>query len=87
LRVKAARIVGIFDANREDAVLEILHAYKIVFLCEDLGGEPGSSDETSAAGFFGRDAIPPLSGARTSPRHLQAAFSHYDDPLRQPEFD
>ena len=50
LNVKAARIIGVFDANREDTVIDIMHAYKIVFLCEDLGGKPAPSSETSAAG-------------------------------------
>jgi ADP-ribose pyrophosphatase YjhB (NUDIX family) len=84
---RASRIVGIFDANREDADREVMHAYKIVFLCDDLGGEPRPSNETSAAGFFGRDETPPLSDKRTSIRNLHEVFAHFDDPGLAPVFD
>ena len=87
LRVRAARIVGVFDSNRESGDVDILHAYKLVFLCDDLGGEPRSSNETSAAGFFGLHEIPALSSARTSLRNLQAAFSHREDPRLPAVFD
>jgi len=84
---RAARIVGVFDANREDAERDVMHAYKIVFLCDDLGGEPRPSNETSDAGFFGRDEIPPLSVNRTSPRNLREVFARVDDPTLLPAFD
>lgn len=87
LRVRAARIVGIFDTNREDADNDIMHAYKIVFLCDDLGGDPRPSNETSAAGFFGKDEIPPLSSKRTSQRNLREVFAHFEDPGLLPVFD
>jgi ADP-ribose pyrophosphatase YjhB (NUDIX family) len=87
LRVRAARIIGVFDANREGPELEVMHAYKLVFLCEDLGGEPHSSNETSDARFFGPDEIPALSTARTSIRNIREAFAHREDPALQPVFD
>ncbi len=87
LRVRAARLAGVYDANRAEGELEVMHAYDLVFLCEDLGGEPHSSNETSEAGFFGLQEIPPLSGARTSLRHLQAAFALAQNPDRTAEFD
>jgi ADP-ribose pyrophosphatase YjhB (NUDIX family) len=87
LRARAARLVGVYDTNREGGELEVMHAYKIVFLCEDLGGEPRSSNETSDAGFFDLDEIPPLSGARTAPRHLRAAFARRENPNLAAEFD
>jgi hypothetical protein len=64
-----------------------MHAYKLVFLCEDLGGEPHSSNETSDARFFGPDEIPALSTARTSIRNIREAFAHREDPALQPVFD
>jgi ADP-ribose pyrophosphatase YjhB (NUDIX family) len=70
LRVRAACLADVYDANREEGPLDVMHAYDLVFLCDDLGGEPRSSNETSDAGFFGMGEIPALSGARTSPRQL-----------------
>ncbi|MBN2084865.1 MAG: NUDIX hydrolase N-terminal domain-containing protein [Anaerolineales bacterium] len=87
LRVRAARLVGVYDKNNEIGQREVMHLYDLVFLCDDLGGEPGSSNETSDARFFGLDEIPALSTARTSVRNIQEAFAHWKDPALQPVFD
>ena len=87
VKARAARIVGVFDANREDSDIDVMHAYKIVFLCDDLGGEPRASNETSEAGFFGEDEIPALSRNRTSKRNLREAFAHLRNPGLPAVFD
>ncbi|MBN1440423.1 MAG: NUDIX hydrolase N-terminal domain-containing protein [Anaerolineales bacterium] len=87
VEARAARVAGVFDANREDADRDVMHVYKIVFLCDDLGGEPHPSDETSAAGFFGIEEIPALSERRTSLRILQAVFARCADSAMPPAFD
>jgi ADP-ribose pyrophosphatase YjhB (NUDIX family) len=87
LKVRAVRLIGVFDANREGPELEVMHAYKLVFLCEDQGGAPRSSNETSDARFFGINEIPALSSARTSIRNIREAFAHRDDPSLQAVFD
>jgi len=85
--VKARKVIGVYDANRLGP-LEIFHAYKIVFLCDLLGGEARTSNETSEVGFFGREEIPlMLSGERTKPRHITDAFSVLDDSDRPAVFD
>ena len=85
--VKARKVIGIYDANRLGP-LEIFHAFKIVFLCDLLGGEARTSNETSEVGFFGREEIPiMLSGERTKPRHITDVFSVLDDPDRPTVFD
>lgn len=72
--VKAHRVIGVYDANRIGP-LEVFHAFKIVFLCEIIRGEPRISDETSEVSFFSRNEIPEiLSGERTRQRHIQDAF-------------
>jgi ADP-ribose pyrophosphatase YjhB (NUDIX family) len=87
LRVRAVRLVGVYDRNNEIAQREVLHLYDLVFLCDDLGGEPRPSNETSDAQFFGQDEIPELSSARTSPRNIREAFAHKDDPSLQAVID
>src|SRR3989304_3018955 len=78
-RVKARKVVGVYDANRADP-LELFHAFKIVFLCEILSGEAEPSNETSEVTFFGRDEIPGVfSGERTKLRHILDAFAAYQD--------
>ena len=72
--VSAEKVIGVYDANRAGP-LEVFHAFKIVFLCNILGGEPRISSETSQVGFFSQDDIPEvLSGERTKIRHIDDAF-------------
>lgn len=86
-RVKARKVIGIYDGNRIGP-LELFHAFKIVFLCELLGGEARSSSETSAVAFFGPDEIPPiLSGERTKARHILDAFAALESPDSATIFD
>jgi ADP-ribose pyrophosphatase YjhB (NUDIX family) len=87
LTVRAARLVGVYDANNESGLREVMHLYDLVFLCDDLGGEPHASNETSDAGFFGLDEIPTLSSARTGLRQLRAAFTHRENSSLPTEFD
>jgi ADP-ribose pyrophosphatase YjhB (NUDIX family) len=86
-RVKAIRLIGVYDANRVGP-LELFHAFKLVFLCDLIGGEPTPSAETSEVSFFSQDGIPPsLSGERTLPRHIIDAFAALADPNRPAVFD
>lgn len=85
--VEVKKVIGIFDANRGGIPIEFYHAYKIVFLCEIIGGEARPSDETSAVDFFGFDGLPPLSANRTNERHLREVLAHLQDPCRQTAFD
>src|SRR6186713_607256 len=59
-RVKAEKVVAVIDANRLEP-MEFYHAYKIIFLCKLLDGEPRISHETLAVDFFDPNELPPLS--------------------------
>jgi ADP-ribose pyrophosphatase YjhB (NUDIX family) len=86
-RVKARKVIGIYDANRRGP-LEIFHAYKVVFLCEMVSGDARPSMETSEVGFFGREELPSvLSGERTLLRHIQDAFYAMANPDCPTVFD
>ena len=85
--VRASRVIGIYDANRSGP-LELFHAFKLVFLCDSLGGAPTPGMETSAVEFFSIDELPErLSGERTMPRHIQHAFACLNDPDLRTVFD
>lgn len=87
LRVKAHRLVGVYDNNRVEP-LELFHCFKLVFLCDLLGGEASPSLETSEVGFFGLDEIPQkLSGQRTGQRHIRDAFAALANPGCPTVFD
>ena len=86
-RVRAQKLIGVYDANR-NGPLELFHAYKIVYLCELLDGQPTPSVETSEVAFFAFNAIPAhLSGERTKPRHILDAFASLNNPSLPTVFD
>ena len=85
-RVKAEKVVAVMDANRVEP-FEFYHAYKIIFLCKLLEGEPRTSHETLAVDFFDIDHLPPLSSYRTDEAMLQEVFAHVENPNRRTLFD
>ena len=86
-QVRAVKLVGVYDANRT-AELRFNHAFKLVFLCELLGGEAAESYETTEVGWFDWEHIPqPFSGTRTNQRHLDDVRALIADPDRPTVFD
>lgn len=87
LQVKARSLVGVYDANRVGP-LDLFHAFKIIFLCDLIGGEIRPSEETSEVAFFALEEIPAsLSSERTKPRHIFDAFKAYNDQDFRTQFD
>ena len=85
-RVKAEKVVAVIDANRIEP-FEFYHAYKIIFLCKLLDGEPRTSHETLAVDFFDPNHLPPLSNYRTNESMIQEVFAHIKNPSRLAAFD
>jgi ADP-ribose pyrophosphatase YjhB (NUDIX family) len=85
-RVKAEKVVAVLDANRIEP-FEFYHAYKIIFLCSLLDGEPRTSYETLAVDFFDPDHLPPLSSYRTNYEMIREVFAHIQNPSRPTAFD
>ena len=85
-RVKAEKVVAVLDANRIQP-MEFYHAFKIIFLCTLVGGEPRTSNETSAVDFFDLNELPPLSKYRTDETMLQEVFAHVMESSRPTAFD
>lgn len=85
--VKPVKVIGVFDANRRGGYLELFHAFKIIFLCELVGGEARISDETLDVKFFDFNDLPPLSLNRTNEKHLNEIKLHLQNPDRKTFFD
>jgi len=85
--VKPIKVIGVFDANRLGGQLELFHAFKIVFLCEFIGGKAATSDETSDVRFFSFEILPPLSLNRTNDTHINEILAHLKDPQKPAYFD
>ena len=65
-----------------------VHVYKLFFLCRRDGGvQPPQALETLDVGWFGLDALPPLSLGRVNERQLARALAHHRDPALAAEFD
>jgi ADP-ribose pyrophosphatase YjhB (NUDIX family) len=85
-RVKAEKVVAVIDANRIQP-FEFYHAYKIIFLCSILDGEPRISYETLAVDFFDPKHLPALSSYRTNEEMIREVFAHIQNPNRPTAFD
>lgn len=85
--VMPLKVIGVFDANRMGRRLEFFHAFKIIFLCELIGGIPATSSETIDVRFFSFDNLPPLSINRTNEKHIEEIKLHLKDPYRKTFFD
>ena len=86
-QVKARKLVGVYDANRTGE-LHFHHAYKLVFLCDLLGGEAKTSSETSEVDWFSFDQLPqPFSGERTLQRHIDDLIAAHQNPIAATIFD
>ncbi len=78
-RVKAIKVIGVYDANRFEPI-DFFHAYKLIFLCQIIGGKAQPSSETSKVAFFNQDEIPGnLSFSRTPARVLADCFNAQAD--------
>ncbi len=84
--VQAEKVIAVIDANRIEP-MEFYHAFKIIFLCTLIGGEPQVSHETMAVDFFDMNNLPPLSLYRTDESMLREVFAHIQDPNRRTAFD
>lgn len=85
-RVEAQKVVAVIDANRIEP-FEFFHAYKIIFLCKLVDGEPRTSYETLAVDFFDPDHLPLLSLFRTNEEMIREVFAHLQNPNRPTAID
>jgi len=86
-RVRAERLIYLYDpaAHRRDDCL--VHVYTALFLCTLIGGEPATSIETTAVGFFAQDALPELSLTRNTDAQIGRAFAALHNPDAPASFD
>jgi len=84
---RATKLIAIVDRDKHAHSTTLLHVYKLFFLCDLIGGEPTTSLETSAVGFFARGALPELSFPRVLPEQVARAFRHREHPELPTEFD
>lgn len=86
-RVKAKKVLAVYDRNKQGHTPFIFHLYKIFFLCEIIGGESKTSFETDDVDFFGLDELPELSTGRVTRKQIERFFEHYKNPDLPTDFD
>lgn len=86
-KVKAKKVLAVYDRNKQGHTPYIFHLYKIFFLCEIIGGESKTSYETEDVGFFGLDELPELSTGRITRKQIERFFEHYKNPALPTDFD
>jgi ADP-ribose pyrophosphatase YjhB (NUDIX family) len=86
-RVRAVKLLAVYDRNKHPHLPFPFHTYKLFFLCELTGGEPAHSVETDGVGFFREDALPELSAMRVTPGQLARFFRHHRHPDWPTDFD
>jgi len=85
--VVARKLAAVFDRTRHPHPPSPNHAYKMMFICELLGGEATPSYETPEVGFFPRYALPPLSASRITGWQMEQLFEHAAHPEWPTMFD
>ena len=81
------KLAALFDRNKHPHPPMPLHAYKLLFLCDLIGGEAAPSFETPEVAFFPRHALPKLSIARVTEYQIEHMFEHAAHPEWPTTFD
>ena len=85
--INAVRLMAIYDRDRQGHPPCPFHVYKVIFLCDLVGGSARTSLETDAVDFFGEDELPGLSESRVLPAQVKRAFAFARDPSLPADFD
>jgi len=80
LEVKPVRLLAVLDKKCHAHPPDLYHIYKLFVLCEETGGVLQQGMETSEAGFFGLDELPPLSAPRITPDQIRLMFDYRQCP-------
>jgi ADP-ribose pyrophosphatase YjhB (NUDIX family) len=86
-RARAVKLAALIDRRRHPHPPHVHHIYKLIFLCELLGGEAACSHETDAAAFYPVTALPELSLGRILPQQIALLYRHHLQPTLPTEFD
>lgn len=85
--VSAVRLMAIYDRDKQGHPPCPFHVYKVIFLCNLVGGSAKTSLETEAVCFFREDELPVLCESRVLLTQVKRAFSFARDPNLRAEFD
>ncbi len=74
LEVKVSRLLGVWDRNQHGHPPYPWHVYKMIFLCEIIGGEHAISHESLDIRYVDPEHLPELSLTRIVPEEIHASI-------------
>ena len=74
LSVKVTKLLGVWDRNLHGHPPYPWHVYKLIFLCEEIGGSLALSHESTDIGFFDINELPELSLTRIVPEQIKVSM-------------
>ncbi len=86
-QARAVKLAALIDRNRHPHPPSVHHIYKLMFLCELLGGHATTSLETDAVAFFPLTGLPELSTGRILSSQIQRLYQHQLDRTLPTDFD
>ena len=87
IRVKARRVLAIFDKKCHDHPEDLFYTYKIFMECEPDNFEISTGMETLDAGFFSQQDLPPLSTPRNTRYQIDQMFDFHQGKIQWPITD
>ena len=82
---RATKILAVLNLNRRQGRVNVYKVFVQCELTEAAGRIRGA--ETTEAGWFDEDALPPLSEARGTVEQLRLMFEHARNAARPTDFD
>lgn len=73
-QVSVIKLLALWDKLKHEHPPQWPHAYKCIFHCEIVSGEPEESFEISDIDFFELDHLPPLSTHRITQRQIEKLY-------------
>ncbi|MBF2063785.1 MAG: NUDIX hydrolase [Calothrix sp. C42_A2020_038] len=83
----AVKVLAVYDRDKQGHTPFPYYMYKLMFLCDLIGGSATTSIETDDVNFFAEDAIPELSLGRVLPHQITRMFDYYRNPHLPTDFD
>lgn len=68
------KLLGVWDRNLHGHPPYPWHVYKLIFLCEEIGGSLALSHESTDIGFFDINELPELSLTRIVPEQIKVSM-------------
>ena len=87
LEVIPDRIIAVQDRKFHNKPVSAYGIYKIFVLCQEVGGDFESNIETEASGYFGLEALPPLSEGRNTKEQIKLCLEAAKDDGFMTVFD